>query len=104
MDTVVERLVGPGPVRLTRRGRLVLLGLLVALAALLVATAAQPGRAADRAKLPSTVVQPGDTLWSIAGRHAPGRDRIATIEDIRRLNHLDGYSLQVGQRLTLPRP
>jgi hypothetical protein len=91
------------PVRLTRRGRRVLLGVLVALAGLVALLIAQPGQAADTSAPPSVVVQPGDTLWSIAGDYAPGRDRIGTIEDIRRLNHLDGYRLQPGQRLVLPR-
>jgi LysM repeat protein len=103
MDAVVVRSVGLGPIRLTRRGRIVLLGLLVLLAALVVVFVAQPGQAADSAPLPTVVVQPGDTLWSIAGHHTPGRNRVDTIEDIRRLNNLGDYSVEVGQRLTLPR-
>jgi LysM repeat protein len=103
MDGVALRSVGPGPVRLTRRGRYVVLGLLVALAALVVVLVSKPGQAADPAPLPTMVVQPGDTLWSIAGDVAPGRSRLATIDDIRRLNHLQGNSLQAGQRLSLPR-
>ena len=97
------RSVGLSPVRLTRRGRVVVLGLLVALAALVVVLVSQPGQAADTTPLPTRVVQPGDSLWSIAGQVAPGRNRAATVEDIRRLNHLDGYRLQVGQKLTVPR-
>jgi hypothetical protein len=95
--------VRTSPVRLTRRGRRVLLGLLVVLAGLVALLVAQPGQAADTSPLPSVVVRPGDTLWTIAGDYAPGRDRLGTIEDIRRLNHLDGYSLQPGRRLVLPR-
>ncbi len=91
------------PVRLTRRGRHVLFALLVGLAGLITLLIAQPGQAADTRPLPSVVVRPGDTLWSIAGDYAPGRDRADTIEDIRRLNHLEGYRLQPGQRLVLPR-
>jgi hypothetical protein len=95
--------VGAVPVRLTRRGRVVVLGLLVALAAFVVLFVAQPGEAADRpGAMPTTVVRSGDTLWGIAGRHAPGRDRVGMVEEIRRLNHLDGYQIQIGQRLTLP--
>src|SRR5581483_1025789 len=90
-------------VRLTRRGRRVLFGLLVGLTGLIALLIAQPGQAADTSPLPSVVVQPDDTLWGIAGDYAPARDRGATIEDIRRLNHLDGYRLQPGQRLLLPR-
>ena len=103
METMALRSVGLGPVRLTRRGRIVVLGLLIALAALVVVLVSQPGQAADTTPLPTRVVQPGDSLWSIAGQVAPGRNRTATVEDIRRLNHLDGYRLQVGQKLTVPR-
>jgi hypothetical protein len=92
------------PVRLTRRGRLVFGLLLFVLAAVSVVLVAAPeGRAADPPKAPVvTVVRPGDTLWSIAERHAPDRDRHATVDEIRRLNRLDGYGLDVGQRLVLP--
>ena len=103
METMALRSVGMGPVRLTGRGRIVVLGLLIALAALVVVLVSQPGQAADSTPLPTKVVQPGDSLWSIAGQVAPGRNRAATVEDIRRLNHLDGYRLQVGQKLTVPR-
>ncbi|MDQ2754076.1 MAG: LysM peptidoglycan-binding domain-containing protein [Actinomycetota bacterium] len=48
----------------------------------------------------SWVVQPGDTLWSIAGRLEPGRD-IRPLVD--RLVVSSGHRpLQVGQRLMLP--
>jgi LysM repeat protein len=103
VTAVALRSTGLGPVRLTRRGRAVVLGLLVAPAALAIVLVSQPGQAADPAPLPTVVVQPGDTLWNIAGRVAPGRNPAAAVDDIRRLNHLQGYSLQAGQRLTLPR-
>jgi LysM repeat protein len=44
-------------------------------------------------------VQPGDTLWSIAGEVAPGRDPRRVVEQIRRSNHLDSVSLTPGQTL-----
>lgn len=92
------------PLRLTRRGRVVLLGLLLAVAGGLAMLVSAPGQAADQpGPAPTIIVQPGDTLWDIASRH-PGRlGRDATIEEIRRLNNLDGYSIDSGQRLTLPR-
>jgi len=93
-----------GPARLTRRGRFVVLAFLIATAALAVVLVARPGNADDPTRpQPTAVVHSGDTLWSIAGSYAPHRDRRDTIEDIRRLNHLDGYTLEVGQRLRLPR-
>jgi LysM repeat protein len=45
------------------------------------------------------VVQPGDTLWRLAGRVAPDRDPLAEIDELRRLNHLDGPVLRPGQVL-----
>ncbi|MEO7555854.1 MAG: LysM peptidoglycan-binding domain-containing protein, partial [Acidimicrobiales bacterium] len=45
------------------------------------------------------VVQPGDTLWSIARRLAPKADVTATVD---RLADLNGSSaIQIGQRLRL---
>lgn len=91
------------PVRLTRRGRLVMLAFLVMLAGLAAALAAPASEAADPPGAAQVaVVQPGDTLWSIAERHRPGGDRFATIEEIRRLNRLPDYTVHAGQRLELP--
>ncbi len=51
----------------------------------------------------SVVVQPGDTLWSIAGAVAhDGEDVRAVISRIRELNGLPDASLVPGQRLVLP--
>ena len=92
------------PIRLTRRGRVVLFCLLLAVAGALFTLVAVPGQAADPpAPQPVLIVQPGDSLWDIATRHSGSRGRDATMEEIRRLNHLDGYSVDAGQRLTLPR-
>ncbi|HET6212895.1 MAG TPA: LysM peptidoglycan-binding domain-containing protein [Micromonosporaceae bacterium] len=93
-----------GRVRLTRRGRLVVLGFFLALAALAVALAAPASQAADPARPAAVaVVRPGDTLWSVMERYAPGGDPFATIEEIRRLNGLPDYTVYAGQRLVLPR-
>jgi hypothetical protein len=91
-------------VRLTRRGRLALLALLLVLTGLVaVLLAASTGEAATPAgSAPTVVVQPGDTLWSIAARYAPGPDPFGTIERIRQVNGLDGYTVHAGQRLVLP--
>jgi hypothetical protein len=83
---------------------MVLAGLFLLLAALGVAVAAPASEAADpRGRAPVAVVQPGDTLWSVAERHLPGDDPFATIEQIRRLNQLPDYTIHAGQRLELPR-
>lgn len=81
-----------------------MLGALVAAAAAITLLLAPPGQAADPpSPSPTTVVQQGDTLWSIAERHAPRRDRFATVNEIRLLNGIDGYEIQAGQRLVLPK-
>ncbi len=93
------------PLRLTRRGRAVVLGFFIVMAsiasAILLATAS---RADDphRGAPPTVVVQPHDTLWSIAARTAPDRDPYAAIAEIRRLNDLEGYVVHPGQTLTVP--
>jgi LysM repeat protein len=47
------------------------------------------------------VVQPGDTLWSIAGSINPdGRDLRATVD--RLVDAAGGSILQPGQRIALP--
>jgi LysM repeat protein len=93
----------PGRVRLTRRGRVVVLVFFLLLAGLGVAIAAPASRAADPAGDPPTaVVLPGDTLWSVAERYAPGDDPFGTIEEIRRLNGLRDNTVYTGQHLTLP--
>lgn len=92
-----------GPVRLTRRGRVV-----VVVAALFVLLAAgfSLGRAtsaADAAGPPRTVVvAPGDTLWALAARHVPRADPRVTVAKIRSLNHLTSVTVQAGQRLRVP--
>jgi Tfp pilus assembly protein FimV len=45
------------------------------------------------------VVQPGDTLWSIAGRLDPDADPRALVDALRAAN--GGADLQVGDRLDL---
>jgi Tfp pilus assembly protein FimV len=50
------------------------------------------------------VVQPGDTLWSIARRVAPGRDPRPVVDALVRSNDLRGGGLQPGQELAVPVP
>ena len=50
----------------------------------------------------TVVVQPGDTLWSIATAHYPGDDVRVRIEDIEQANGLRGPTIEVGQTLKLP--
>jgi hypothetical protein len=100
---VPRRSSGQGRVRLTRRGRMVVLVFFLVLAGLGVAIAAPASRAADPAgRAPTAVVLPGDTLWSVAERYLPSGDPFGTIEEIRRLNGLRDYTVYAGQHLTLP--
>lgn len=94
-------------VRLTRRGRVVSLLVLVAvLFALLGVWSAGSVAVPAGARLEPTqtvVVTPGQTLWDIAIDAEPGADPRATIERIRDLNGLSsGTALQVGQDIALP--
>ena len=50
----------------------------------------------------SVVVEPGDTLWSIASSVADGEDVRAVVDRIQELNRLDGSALVPGQVLHLP--
>jgi hypothetical protein len=95
------------PLRLTRRGRVVVVLALVIVLLVLTAIAVQaPSGAANESATPATheviVVRPGDTLWSIAKDHAPGRDIRAVIHEIEELNGLASGRISAGQRLFLP--
>ena len=48
------------------------------------------------------VVQPGDTLWSVAERADPGADPRSVVEQIKELNGLAGDTVVVGAVLQVP--
>ena len=50
----------------------------------------------------TVVVQPGDTLWSIASAHYPDDEGRVRVDDIEQATGLDGPTLEVGQSLRLP--
>ena len=93
--------------RVTRRGRAILVLALVTLA-LVAFSLGRIGssQAATELKAPvryaQTTVHSGETLWSVAKRVAPGHDPRAVVEQLRELNHLDSAGLQAGQQLLLP--
>ncbi len=100
---VAPRRGKPAPVRLTRRGRVVLIALLLGLSGGVVALLAPPTDAAPPAGPARTVVvRTGDTMWSIAERAIPDQAPYAAIREIERLNHLADATVYVGQQLTLP--
>lgn len=90
------------PLRLTRRG-VVVLGVGAALTSALlvwVAWLSAPGAAHSPTAAPASVtVRSGDTLWSIAGRVAPNRDPRAEVAHLQQLNHLSDVDLAAGQVL-----
>lgn len=94
--------------RLTRRGRTVLVLLLAVLLLAAISLGGADTQAADVAgegrsgPAQTVTVQPGESLWSVAQRIAPDNDPREVIAQIRRLNDLEGSSLQVGQLLLLP--
>jgi hypothetical protein len=97
-------LADPAPVRLTRRGVAVVVGLVAALGAGLVALAAASAPGADAGTAHPAVVSvvPGDTLWAIAARVAPDRDPRAEVAALERANHLTSPTLLPGQLLRIP--
>ena len=96
-----------GRARLTRRGRAlarILATVLVVAVFLLVAPGLAMGDGPDRpAPRVTYVVEPGDTLWSIARRVAPGQDPRPVVDGLIAANDLRG-GLQAGQELSIPVP
>ena len=99
------------PLRLTRRGRVVVAlaaALLVTLVSLLLAGVAQatndgPSPRAARENLVQVIVRPGQSLWSVAESAVPDQDTRAVIQQIIDLNSLNGDTVLAGQQLWVPR-
>jgi hypothetical protein len=98
-----------GPIRLTRRGRIVLrIGtavlvlLAVASGVLLLERTAQAGSQSHPVPVSYRIVLPGETLWQIAGEVAPKADRRDTVAEIMELNALDSAAVGAGQRIAVP--
>jgi len=104
----------PSPVRLTRRGRVVVTVLAVAViaaVALVVGLAAAGGaQAANHGQpragyqgLHEIVVRPGQTLWSIASAAEPAADPRDVVQQIMAANAMTGTTITAGQLLWVPR-
>ncbi len=61
--------------------------------------ATMPASAAEPATT-TVIVQPGDTLWTIAERVAPEVDRRKAVDELAKI--AGGSMLEVGQRLEIP--
>jgi LysM repeat protein len=113
-DRSVPRWLPDRATRLRRRRLAVLLGFVVAVVGLVVgvrvlaslsAVPTSPAPAPLDGGAPPVagrtyVVQPGDTLWSIARTIAPDRDPRPVVDALRKAN--GGPNLQVGGQLTIP--
>jgi hypothetical protein len=105
----------PGRLRLTRRGRRVVavLAMLVAVgAATLIWAAAAGGAQASGRDVPrgsgyggmtQVVVEPGQTLWSIAAAAEPSASPWTVVQQIIDANALSGARVQAGQLLWVPK-
>ena len=79
------------------------IALIAVLMSPLAAAAVRPGGPEQAPVAQRTlVVQPGDTLWSIAQQVRPGADPRETIAWIQDANGVEAGGLQVGQALTVP--
>ena len=97
----------PAPVRLTRRGRrfvvALALGGAVALGAWIAPYVTGGDGGLRLAGESSVVVEPGDTVWSIAGEVAGNEQDVRVVVDaIEELNHIEGSVVVPGQVLQLP--
>jgi hypothetical protein len=104
------RQAASAPLRLTRRGRIVVAvaaTLLVSLLSLLGAQAAQAtshsgsARGADR-NLTQVIVRPGQSLWSVAEAADPNADPRQVMQQIIELNGLTSDAIMAGQQLWVP--
>lgn len=96
--------------RLTRRGRMVLGALATALVAGLLAgvaaLSAPQALASDSHEggqpFHYAVMQPGESLWSLATELDPTADPRDLVAEIVQLNQLEGSDVQAGQPLAVP--
>jgi hypothetical protein len=98
------------PLTLTRRGRLLLVGLPIALgvAALILLGAfltsqAQAGESAPTSSQTLEVnIAAGESLWDLAVQYAPERDPRDVVAEMVELNNLGTSVVQAGQRISVP--
>jgi nucleoid-associated protein YgaU len=89
--------------RLTRRGRVVVTLIWVAMAAAMAMMVIRPAEVPAPAETTTVVVQPGDTLWGVAAGIAPDGDRRVTISQIVELNGLrSAADIHPGDVLVVP--
>lgn len=98
---------GQQPLRLTARGRVVVvvLGLLLAIGvSTIAARASADGPASSAVEVTRHVVLEGETMWGLAQQvAAPGEDVRDVVLELVRLNDLPSAGLMAGQEILLPR-
>ena len=115
MSTRRARAARPSPIRLTRRGRIVVaaLAIIASAAVASVVWLAVAGQAQASGRITPTengsqsmrriVVKSGQTLWSLAVWAEPTADPRGVIQQIIDANSLAGPAIQPGEVLWVPR-
>jgi hypothetical protein len=94
------------PLRLTRRGRVVLTGLTALLITALgigTGTAEAANSHSAHAGMTRVTVSPGENLWSVAEKADPRADPRDIILEVIGLNRLSGTTIYPGEQLWVPR-
>jgi hypothetical protein len=97
--------VGAGRLRLTARGRAVVVGLVVLVGAVLMLRAplAAAGPALPGVPVHAVTVSSGETLWGLASSvTGPGEDVRDVLDRIVELNALSDSTVHPGQQLLVP--
>ena len=97
-----------GGIKLNRRGRLA--RTLVVLSLAIVAASVAGGQAGaetsssahQAAQYITVTVAPGDTLWSLAGVLAEGRNTRTLVDEILEINSLSTVDVTTGQKIRIP--
>ncbi|MET0590914.1 MAG: hypothetical protein ABWZ77_07045 [Naasia sp.] len=97
------------PLRITRRGKVVLAVLLtlptaavIGVMSLSSAPAVATSAASDPTAFDYVTVSAGESLWDVAERIAPTADPRDVIADIERLNGLESSGVAAGESLAVP--
>lgn len=110
MTTALMPMPSHTRLRMTARGRRVIVGMVslpLAAAVFLGALAGGEALASRSASAPAgefttVLVEPGDSLWSIALEVAPASDPRDVVDEIVRLNALGSSTVDAGQRIAIP--
>ena len=100
-----ERSAQERPLRLTRRGRVVVaaLSLLLVTGAGVLGSRAAADGPASAPVVERHVVTPGETLWGIAASVArPGQDVRDVVVQLQKLNEMGDSALVAGEELVVP--